>query len=296
MSLMQTRRIGDVRITRVLEYSGPTHDPAQLFPTLPEAEVERLGRMVGPAHYVPAVNRLVVTNQVWVVHAGTNVILVDTGVGNFKPRRIPRMDMLNTVTLPWLEAAGAGRDAVTHVIHTHLHVDHVGWNTVHEGGRWVPTFPNARYVMPKLDFDFFQAQVAAGFSPLVDGSFADSVMPVVEAGLVEFVAEAGEVADCLAIEPAPGHCPGMLTFRLRSGGEEAIFSADVMHSPVQVSTPELNTAYCSDPGQARATRAALLARAATREALIMPAHFGAPYCGYIRRQGDGYAFEPAEWP
>ena len=181
------------------------------------------------------------------------------------------------------------------MVHTHLHVDHVGWNTVHEGGRWVPTFPNARYVMPRADFDFFRAAAATGFNPLVDGSFADSVMPVVEAGLVDFVGDTGEVADCLGIEPAPGHCPGMLTFRLRSAGREAIFSADVMHSPVQVLNPALNTAYCSDPGRARTTRAALLARAAIREALIMPAHFGAPYCGYVRRQGDGYLFDAAQW-
>ncbi|KMO14872.1 MBL fold metallo-hydrolase [Methylobacterium platani] len=295
--MIQSRTIGDARVTRVLEYSGPTHDPAFLFPDLPQAELDAEARWLAPNHYVPHMNRLIVTIQLWVVHAGGNVIVIDTGVGNGKPRGAARMNNLNGLVLPWLEAAGAAPGQVTHVVHTHLHSDHIGWNTVNVDERWVPTFPNARYLVPKTDFDHFQTALAKGPDPIIDNAFRDSLLPLVEAGLVDFIGDdTREVAGCLAVEPVPGHSPGMLSYRLRSNGEEGLFSADVFHSPLQIARPELNTRYCIFPDKARESRAALLARASERNALIMPMHFGAPYCGYVRREGDGYRFEGADWP
>ena len=291
--MIQSRIIGDIRITRVLEYAAPTHDPAFLFPDLPQAVLTQHQAWMAPHHWVPEMNRLIVTIQLWVIHAGSNIIVVDTGVGNHKPRAAARMNQLNGLVLPWLEAAGAAPDKVTHVVHTHLHSDHVGWNTVLVDGRWVPTFPNARYVMPRLDFDHYREALQSGPDPIIDSAFADSVMPIVEAGLVDFVADGDEVADLLVAEAAPGHSVGQLTYRLRSRGEEGLFSADVMHSPIQIAVPSFNTRYCIWPDQARKTRAGLLAREAQRGTLIMPMHFGAPNCGYIRREGDGYRFEPA---
>lgn len=293
--MMQTRMIGDVRVTRILEYAAPTHDPAFLFPDLKQAELDRHAAWLAPHHYIAPMNRLIVTIQIWVVQAGGNVIVVDTGVGNRKPRAIARMNMLNTLVLPWLEAAGAAPAKVTHVVHTHLHCDHVGWDTSFVDGRWIPTFPNARYLLPKTDFDHYRAETGQRANPIIDQAFADSVMPVVDAGLADLIADQREIAGVLTVEPAPGHSPGQLTYRIRSQGEEGIFSADVMHSPLQIVKPELNTSYCVDPAAARASRAALLARAADREALIMPMHFGAPHCGYIRQQGGGYVFEGAAW-
>ena len=294
--MMQSRRIGDVRITRILEYAAPTHDPAFLFPDLPQAELDGQGAWLAPHHYIAHMNRLIVTIQLWIVHAGGNVIIVDTGVGNRKPRGVARMNMLNNQILPWLEAAEAAPARVTHVVHTHLHCDHVGWDTRFEDGRFVPTFPNARYLLPKVDFDYFRAEAEHRVNPIIDNALTDSILPIVDAGLAEFIDGQPEIAGgVLGVEPAPGHSPGQLTFRIRSQGLEAIFGADVMHSPLQIVAPEINTSYCLDPALARASRAALLARAAEREALIMPMHFGAPHCGYIRRQGDGYVFEGAAW-
>jgi len=294
--MIQSRQIGDVRITRVLEYAAPTHPPEFLFPDLPQTQLDADAAWLAPDHYIAPMNRLIVTIQLWVVHAGDKVIVVDTGVGNLKPRAAARMNMLNGLVLPWLEAAGAGREQVTHVVHTHLHSDHIGWNTLWSDGRWEPTFPKARYLVPKTDFDHCEAMLARGPNPLIDQSFADSLHPVIEAGLADFIGDDDrEVAGLLGVEPVPGHSPGMLSYRLRSGGQEAIFSADVMHSPLQIAHPQLNTAYCELPEIARATRLALLNRAADREALIMPMHFGAPHCGYVRRQGEGFRFEPASW-
>jgi len=288
--------VGDARITGVIEYSGPTHDPAFLYPAVDKAERDAVlkanASWLAPNHYVPHMDRLIVTIQLWVVHAGGNVIVIDTGVGNRKPRPAERMDRLNTLVMPWLEAAGAGPSQVTHVVMTHMHTDHVGWNTVEKDGNWVLTFPKARYLFPKDEFDYWHALHQKG-EAVNGGSHVDSVLPIIDAGLADFMDGKSEVAGCLAPEPVPGHAPGMLSFRIRSRGEEGIFTADIMHNAIQIARPDWNDRYCLWPDKALESRAAVLARAAERGALIMPMHLGSPYCGYVRRQGDGYAFEPA---
>jgi glyoxylase-like metal-dependent hydrolase (beta-lactamase superfamily II) len=289
--------IGDARVTGVIEYSGPTHDPAFLYPAVDKAERDAVlkanATWLAPNHYVPQMDRLIVTIQLWVVQAGGNTIVIDTGVGNRKPRAAERMDRLNTLVMPWLESIAAGPNQVTHVVMTHMHTDHVGWNTVEKDGRWVPTFPKARYLFPKDEFDYWKALYDKGDKDVNQGSFADSVLPVIEAGLGDFMDGKAEVAGCLAPEPVPGHAPGMLSFRLRSRGEEGLFCADILHNAIQIARPDWNDRYCLWPDKALESRAAGLKRVCERGALLMPMHLGAPYCGYVRRQGDGYAFEPA---
>ena len=289
--------IGDARVTGVIEYSGPTHDPAFLYPAVDKAERDAVlqanASWLAPNHYVPHMDRLIVTIQLWVVQAGGNTIVIDTGVGNRKPRAAERMDRLNTLVMPWLESIGAGPQQVTHVVMTHLHTDHVGWNTVEKDGRWAPTFPKARYLFPKDEFDYWKGLYDKGDKDVNQGSFADSVLPVLDAGLGDFMDGTAEVAGCLAPEPVPGHAPGMLSFRLRSRGEEGLFCADILHNAIQIVRPDWNDRYCLWPDKALESRAAGLKRACERGALLMPMHLGAPYCGYVRRQGEGYAFEPA---
>jgi len=289
--------IGDARVTGVIEYSGPTHDPAFLYPAVDKAERDAVlqanASWLAPNHYVPHMDRLIVTIRLWVVQAGGNTIVIDTGVGNRKPRAAERMDRLNTLVMPWLESIGAGPQQVTHVVMTHLHTDHVGWNTVEKDGRWVPTFPKARYLFPKDEFDYWKGLYDKGDKDVNQGSFADSVLPVLDAGLGDFMDGTAEVAGCLAPEPVPGHAPGMLSFRLRSRGEEGLFCADILHNAIQIVRPDWNDRYCLWPDKALESRAAGLKRACERGALLMPMHLGAPYCGYVRRQGDGYRFEPA---
>jgi glyoxylase-like metal-dependent hydrolase (beta-lactamase superfamily II) len=290
--------VGDAKITGVIEYSGPTHDPAFLYPAVDKAERDAVlnanASWLAPNHYAPAIDRLIVTIQLWVVRAGGNVIIIDTGVGNRKPRAAAaRMDQLNTLVMPWLESIGAGPEQVTHVVMTHLHTDHVGWNTIEEDGRWVPTFTKARYLIPQVEFDYWKAQYDSGDKAVNQGSFVDSVLPVLDAGLVDFMDGKAEVAGCLTPEPVPGHAPGMLSFRIRSGGEEGLFCADILHNAIQIMRPDWNDRYVLWPDKALESRAIGLKRACERGALLMPMHLGAPYCGYVRRRGQGYVFEPA---
>ena len=203
------------------------------------------------------------------------------------------MDQLNTLVMPWLESIGAGPEQVTHVVMTHLHTDHVGWNTIEKDGRWVPAFPKARHLIPQAEFDYWKAQYDKGDKGVNQGSFADSVLPIIEAGLADFMDGTKEVAGCLAPEPVPGHAPGMLSFRIRSRGEEGLFCADILHNAIQIVRPDWNDRYCLWPDRALESRAAGLKRACDRGALLMPMHLGSPYCGYVRRQGEGYRFEGA---
>ena len=298
--MLHTRKIGAAEVSSVIEYSGPTHAPEFLFPEISRTErdagIAAQAAWLAPNHYIPLMDRFVVTIQVWVVKIGGNVILIDSGVGNFKNRAAPRMNQLNSLLIPWLEATGASAAAVTHVVHTHLHTDHVGGNTVLQDGRWVPAFPNARYLMPKSEFAHWNAEYDAGDKMVQAGSFADSVLPVLEAGLVDFIdLNSKDIAGCLQPEDAAGHAPGMLSFRLRSDGAEGMFSTDTMHSPIQITYPHWNDRYVLRADDALKSRARMLAHAAERNALIMPMHFGAPYCGYVRQQGEGYRFEAARW-
>lgn len=291
--MLQTWHIGDIRISSLVEYFGPTHDPEFLFPDFDRVEFARAAAELPRGHYYATTDRLVVAIQIWLVETGDRRILIDAGCGNAKSRKTPRMHLLNSLWPEWLGAAGQSFDTITDVAMTHLHADHVGWNTRHDGGEWVPTFPNARYHLPKADFDWFAKASADG---TIDdgGSFADSVMPLVNAGVTQFITDEREIADCLQVVAAPGHTPGQITYRVESQGQRGAFSADIFHTTLQILKPEWNTAFCVLQDEARATRAAFLNEAAESELLVMPCHFAPPHCGFIRRQGDGYAFEPAE--
>lgn len=290
--MIRSWTIGDVKVTGIVEYFGPTHQPEATFPEFDREIFEGQANLLPDLHWFPGMDRFVIGIQLWAVFAGTNVILIDTGVGNAKVRPAARMNRLNSLAPLWMEAAGITRDNVTHVVMTHLHSDHIGWNTVLEGDRWVPTFPSARYLVPRRDFAFFKSLNDDGKAG--DTSFDDSLLPVLDAGLVDFVDENTEVAGCLQATDATGHTPGQLNYWLRSGGEAGVFCADVFHHPVQILNPGWNTAFCMLPAEAKRTRLRLLGEAADSGAGIMPCHFPPPHCGFVRRQGDGFAYVPAQ--
>jgi glyoxylase-like metal-dependent hydrolase (beta-lactamase superfamily II) len=289
--MIRSWSIGDIRVTRLVEYYGPTHDPQTTFPDFDPARFEAHAGSLAPGDWLPGIGRLVIAVQIWIVFAGSNLILVDTGVGNHKPRPAARMNRLNTLAPLWLAAAGAAPEAVTHVVMTHLHNDHMGWNTVLEDGAFVPTFPNAQYLVPKEDFIYFKELLDRGEAP--DPSLEDSLLPVFESGLVRFVDRQPVIAGVLRVERAAGHTPGHTIYWIESNGQRGVFCGDVFHHPIQVYEPDWNTSFCIDPRAARQVRHALLGRAAETGALVMPCHFPPPGAGYVRREGNGYHFEPA---
>ena len=192
-----------------------------------------------------------------------------------------------------MRALGVAPEAIDFVFCTHLHADHVGWNTKLENGRWVPTFPNARYVFAKREYEHWEAEhrriQAAGEAPLAQGSFADSVLPVVEAKRAVFVESDHEFEKGVHLEPAYGHTPGNCVFHARSGGGHAVFIGDVMHTAAQLANPALSSRFCSDPAESARTRTALVERHADTDTVVLAAHFPTPVAGRIRRRGAGFA-------
>lgn len=291
--MMHRRRIGAWDICNIVEYAGPTHDPARVFPDLAQSDLDSLAERLGPDQYVPDLNRFVVAIQIWIARKDDTVVVIDTGIGNGRDRTPPRQKNLNTRVADWLAAAGATADRVTHVVNTHLHSDHVGWNvTIDEHGTAL-TFPNASHYLPKKDIEYFGGQFEAGNARAGDGSYAECVLPVLREASHEIVEEPFELVSDIRVVPAHGHTPGMYNLYLESEGERGVFCADIFHSPVQILRPELNTAFCIVADEARATRRRFLNEMADSGTIVMPCHFGFPHAVRVVREGSGYGFEPA---
>jgi len=177
---------------------------------------------------------------------------------------------------------------------THLHVDHVGWNTRLRNGQWVPTFSNAKYIFSKNEHEFWQEQrhknSGESFAAVNNQTFDDSVTPIMHlAELIE--GETELIADLLHIKPAPGHTPGSITIEVQNKGRLGIFTGDICHHPIQVAEPQLNSAYCELPDAARTTRRKVLERCCGKDALMLPAHFGPGFAGHIRACGEGFRID-----
>ncbi|MFH8973832.1 MBL fold metallo-hydrolase [Streptomyces sp. NPDC017890] len=290
---MNTITLGDVTLTRVREYFGPVDmTPETFFPDSPAKAWEEHRAMLVP-DFLDGDTRIVNSAvQTWLLRSEGRTILVDTGVGNHKERPYaPVWSRMDTGFLDNLARAGVRPEDVDIVINTHLHVDHVGWNTYLDGRTWVPTFPNATYLMPKDDFDFWNPE--NGHRTVLgrgnQNVFEDSVVPVHRAGQT-LLWEGGHQIDAgLRLEPAPGHTPGSSVLTLTSGTDRAVFVGDLLHSPVQVLEPDCNSCFCEDPAQARATRRKVLGWAADNNALVVPAHLGGHGAAQVVRDGNRFA-------
>ena len=226
----------------------------------------------------------------WVIEFDDKVIIVDTAGGDDKDRPLsPRFHEKKTGFDERLKAIGVDHDKVDMVLLTHLHVDHVGWNTVLRDGKWVPYFPNAEHVISSTELEFRDPERGAKDKPPASwNTFLDSVKPVVDAGLVREVEGTENLLPGIDLVPIPGHAPGMIGVRVRDAGEEAFLIADVMHQPIQIYHPEWNSKYCENQDLAAETRAKVLAHAADENALLLPAHYVSSYGAYVERSGNGY--------
>jgi glyoxylase-like metal-dependent hydrolase (beta-lactamase superfamily II) len=295
---MDEIELGDVSVTRIEEMHGPLGiSPQELTPGVPDQVWQRHAAELIPDHVADGI--AIVAMQSWLVRSEGRTILVDTGVGNDKPRpALPALDHLaQPAYLDNLRRAGVEPADVDVVINTHLHIDHVGWNTRLQDGGWIPTFPNATYLLPKADFEFWDPANNPDIPDIAGGGnvnvFEDSVAPVRDAGQVRLWEESYRVDANLVLEAAPGHTPGSSVIKLFSGGKAALFAGDLMHSPVQVTEPDASSCFCSDPAASRTTRRRLLGWAADTGALVLPAHF----CGRsaIEVQRVPGAFAISRW-
>ena len=287
---MTVLKIGQAVITRVEETYGPTYGPRHLFPDWTDAHLTEHGPWLAPDHYDPVSGLLKLSVHSWLLQLGRHKILIDACCGNnkVKPGR-PFWHMLNLPYLERLAAAGARPEEIDFVMCTHLHHDHVGWNTQLKDGRWVPTFPNARYVISKPDFDYYRRLDAdPEQEPAEFGTFRECVLPIVEAGRADLVSGPHRLNDQLEIVPAPGHSAGHVVFKLTSGGARGVFIGDVLHHLLQVYYPQWNFPKNADAEQARASRRMVLEDCAGSGALMLPAHVGAPFACHIEATVKGF--------
>jgi len=289
---MRPVTLGRMTVQKVLEMeSGP---PMPLI--LPGITAQDLARLatwyrddtLGPTAEQSA---FMMSMHSYVLKLDGLTVLVDASNGDHKHRSIPDVDRVQTPFLANLAGLGLRTDDIDLVLCTHLHFDHVGWNTRLENGKWVPTFANARYLFSRRDFEHFGNQELENDHLR---AFRDSVLPVYEAGRAELVEEDlvvhREIGDGVWLEPAFGHSPGNFSVLAECGGERAIFWGDVVHHPVQLIRPELTMSFDSDPELARETRRRTIERAADEQLVCFPAHFRDPSAGQVLRDGNVYRY------
>ena len=278
-------KVGNVKITKIVELEAvggsrfllpqATYDEVRKLPWLAPQFATEDGKLILPIHSL-------------ILETPKQRIVVDTCIGNDKQgRNIPTWNNLQKPFLEDMTKAGYPPESIDMVLCTHLHVDHVGWNTKLVGGKWVPTFPKARYVFGKIEYDYWKANAP---TPTHAAVFEDSVKPVADLGLVDLIPSDHKLTDEITMIPTPGHSPGHMSIHIKSAGEEGLLTGDVAHHPVQMFHLGWSSLADSDGGQAAKTRQQLFSRFADMPVLTIGGHFGA---GYIKREGDSFRYMAA---
>ena len=283
--------LGDLAIHRIIEQEDPLFDPLTFFPSLsPELLAENRDWLTRDGALDPRSGRIVLCIQSYVVRTPHHTILIDSCVGNDKPRPgRPFWHMKSgDAYMRALAMAGLRVEDIDFVMCTHLHVDHVGWNTRMENGRWVPTFPNARYVFSERELAYWTAENDK--TPIE--CISDSVLPIVEAGRADLVRSDHALNDHVQLMSTPGHTPDHFAVRIGAGGRRAVMSGDLIHSPLQARYPELSMRADTDQKQSAATRRGFLEQHCESDTLVCTAHFPSPSMGRLTRWGGGFRFAP----
>ncbi|MET0362255.1 MAG: MBL fold metallo-hydrolase [Sphingobium sp.] len=285
--------VGDAQLEPVIELEDMAF-PLRSFQPGVHAEVltPHLG-WLAPDHWDPESESIHISHHAWVIRSRGGIVLVDPCVGNGRTRKIPFYDELDTPFLERLAATGVRPEDVDFVVCTHLHVDHVGWNTQLKDGRWVPTFPNATYVFSRREHDFWAQDMTDNLPPRWrwnSGVYADSVKPVIDAGLAQLVDEEAGFSfagECCSLLPTPGHTVGSMSVLLDGGTDGALFCGDVMHWPAQIVFPDWRSDGSYDDTQAIASRRAVLQMCADRKLLLATQHFRGAHACRIAHDGAG---------
>ena len=283
-------RVGEIEIIRVLEFEAALFEPNGLHPEASPEIIAQHRPWLEPTLMDPASGLLFFAFHSTVIKTPRATILVDTCSGNDKERpHKPRYHRKNWPYLANLSAAGFAPENIDYVLCTHLHVDHVGWNTRLLGGRWVPTFPNARYLFARAEWEHWRvAELRARYT--TDPYYEDSLLPVMDSGQAELVAADYAVDDNVWIESWPGHTPGHVCVVIRSQGASVVLSGDIMHTALQCAEPRLNSCFCVDAEMARTTRQRFLETFADSPVMVIPAHFPTPTAGWVRSHHGSFRF------
>lgn len=286
-------KIGEVSITRIVEHES-LFDMPMMFP---KATMEALARLpwLWPEFLTPEAQGILSVHAL-VVEAPGCRILVDTCIGNDKNRApFENATRMQTSFLEDLKAAGFPPESFDFVICTHMHFDHVGWNTMLKDGEWVPTFPNARYLIAQREYDQWridsQKPPASDFDQVQVLAFADSMKPVLDAGLVDLVEEGHVICDAVRLVPTPGHSAGHVSVLIESGGESAVITGDMTHHPCQLAHPDWGMPLDFDDAQAIDARRRIFSQAADENVLVIGTHWAGRTASYIRREGQAFCMK-----
>ena len=284
---MLSWKVGAVTVTRIVETEMPIeYDKKRPFLKQARPEILAETPWLYPNYLTPT-GGLRLSIHALLVEAPGLRLVVDTCVGNDRPRKFIGGVPLATPFLERMGEAGWTRDSVDVVVCTHLHVDHVGWNTMLENGRWVPTFPNARYLIGEREYAHWKAEGDAEQQTIL----GDSIQPVFDAGLVDLVAMDHRLTPEIRLVPTPGHTPGHVSVVIESDGARALITGDTIHHPCQIAHPDWSPWFDSDPVESADTRQSLLQSVADQPVLVIGTHFATPTAGHVRRDGAAYRFE-----
>ena len=233
--------------------------------------------------FVTEDGRLKLALHALVIESAEGTVMVDTCAGNAKSRPgAPPFGNLSTNFLAELATAGINPADVDTVVSTHLHVDHVGWNTQLVNGAWVPTFPTSQYLFVQQEFEFWRSEPQT-FGPV----FEDSIQPVLDAGLSKLVSADYQINSCVRLEPTPGHTPGHVSVVIESKGECAVITGDMTHNPVQFAHPHIASTADWRQDMSTATRLEAYKRWADGR-LIIGTHFAGRSAGRLVAEGNAW--------
>jgi glyoxylase-like metal-dependent hydrolase (beta-lactamase superfamily II) len=284
----------DIRIYRIADIDDVLWPARALFSRLTDEEMLKSEPLLPPGTLNAAQSEIRLSFNSFLIQAPNFVALIDAGIGNGKERLDrPAWHRRSGKFLSDIEALGFPPDRIDLVVNTHLHADHVGWNTVADGPAWRPTFPRARYIVPADELAYWRAlDQAYPTGTVLHGAFADSVRPLLDAGVLDAVPVPSEIGPGLRFEPAAGHSPGMAVVRLTTCEECVMFLSDVIHHPIQLLVPNLGSNFCANPAQAQSTRDRILADSLDGRTILAPYHFASPAFGRLAKNNGVLGFSP----
>ena len=289
-------RIGNVTVTSIVEIEIRGVDSNLLFQGLEPEHVRKVGWL--QPHFADKSGMIHSLIQSFVVESEGKRIIVDTCAGNDKTRYYPAFNKRKGTFLSLLAEAGFPAESIDTVLCTHLHVDHVGWNTRLVDERWVPTFPRARYLFGRIEWEYWHQKFLSGetadseSAKIIDSTqvMTDSILPIIDADLHKLVEMNHHLTSEVSLVPTPGHTPGHVSVSIHSNGQEAIITGDIFHHPIEIEFPDLLGNFDVDTEVAERTRKAFLSAHSGRNVLVIGTHFSPPTAGRIVQKGNSWRF------